>query len=169
MRTAHKRLPLILAILSGLSLLFPPRESLCKLELMAVTGAGSLQSIDGRLSINDLGTVGFAGIDSDGLSKLFISASPGSRTPISLFGAGRLFQSAAINNGSPPLVATVERVSGSPPTFIVRKWATDNSTSFIVGNSGTSDIGILYALAVRYRESPAPRTSPASASVFHSA
>jgi hypothetical protein len=112
-----------------------------KLDLMTATGS-RLSSIDSRVSINDAGTVAFAAFDTDG-SKLFVADSPGAISVIS-FPTGsptRLFSAAAINNASPAVVATVERVSGAPPTFIVRKWAVDKSGSVTVGNSGTSGIG----------------------------
>ena len=98
-------------------------------------------NLDPRLSINSVGTVAFAATDAaDGLSKVFVSEfcktlpCPTSR-PISFSGSGRLFSGASINNATPPVVLSVDRVSGSPPAFFLREWQTATAGSFSILDS----------------------------------
>src|SRR5262249_48128918 len=130
------------AALSGLHVLLIPHESLCqqyKLDLMAATSSAGLQSIDSRVSINDAGTVAFAGFDSDGFSKVFTSQTPGTGQNVigTFYNSNRRFGAAAINNQSPARVASQDLLAGSPPITSLRKWFADGSgADSTVGSSG---------------------------------
>jgi N-acetylmuramoyl-L-alanine amidase len=104
------------------------------IDLLAETGSG-LTSIDANLSINDSGTIAFAGIDAQG-SKGFIVSAAGGATAVTFFGPTRLFSGAAINDASPAQVVYRERVSGSPLITLVRRWSTGAGPATIVGRSG---------------------------------
>jgi hypothetical protein len=126
-------------------------------QLVARTGQGFL-SFDQRVSINDSGWVAFVGQDSsDSLSKVLVNSlgegvwSSGVNSVVSIFGGDRVFEGAAINNQTPPRIASTERVSGALPSFFVRRWTADlsgtpngeilaSSPSLIGGTTGFLDI-----------------------------
>jgi len=97
-------------------------------QLVARTGQG-FTSFDQRVSINDSGWVAFVGQDSsDRFSKLFVNSldvgawGSGLNSVVSIFSGDRLFEGAAINNESPPRIASSDRVSGATPSFFLRRW-----------------------------------------------
>ena len=105
-----------------------------QLELLIDTS--QINSIDPRfVSVNNDGTVAFAGTDGTG-TRTFVISQAGQAVAITFAGSStRLFSGAAINNQNPPKVATRDRVSGSPPVWFIRKWPAPFGPVEVVGRS----------------------------------
>ncbi len=106
------------------------------LELMAVSGAAGLTSIDNYVGINDRGTIAFTGGGPQG-SQGFVTSSPGTYNGITYFGSTRSFLGASIN--SAPLAEAVFRVLITGPLTLIRKWTEDGASSTKVGYSADGD------------------------------
>ena len=102
-------------------------------DLLVSTDNG-FTALEPKCSINAAGTVAFTGTDAEG-NKVFVANAPGDFKAISFFSANRQFLGAAINNAYPAEVASRDRVSGAPPTFLMRKWKEDSSGFAIIGKS----------------------------------
>jgi hypothetical protein len=113
------------------------------LEILVQTGQGSFPpnqqpftAFDSKVSVNTTGSVGFTGTAADGTNSGYVVTAPNVLTQSTFTGgATRVFGGASLNDATPPTVAFQERVSGAPPTFFVRSWATNGSSETIVGKS----------------------------------
>ncbi|MCE9592995.1 MAG: hypothetical protein K8S98_02275 [Planctomycetes bacterium] len=108
-------------------------------RLMAFTGApagtsASVADIDPQLSINDAGRIAFSGADSSSVGLFLIDN--GDVTRVVDFGAGFVINGAALNNAAQPLIASRDRMNGSPPFFFIRAWDSDGLQNFtVIGRS----------------------------------
>lgn len=121
-------------------------------DVMAETGSAGITAIDSACSMNDSGMVAFAGTDSTG-SRVFVSSTPGTVTPIKNAVAGWTYAGASISNkggANGPYVVTrkiepgplywIYRFeAGAPPTqsgtFIAPSTAYDSAQLFVDCNS----------------------------------
>jgi hypothetical protein len=116
-------------------------------EVDLATPAEKFSSVDPNVSINQTGKLAFVANDvADGFSKVFVSpcAPPlCTASVLSFFGSGRQFMGASINNANPPSVLSVDRFSGSPPSFFLRTWSTATPGAFtLVGKTPDPQIGV---------------------------
>ncbi len=115
-----------------------------KFDIVAQSGVGTLVSINQEVSINDTGRVAFIGHDtasSSSFDSIWVGdgfgTAPRSINP-TFSGSSRDFGFPQINNRN--LVAARDRVSGSPPSYLVRTWSSDTNgwTTMAFFNNGNS-------------------------------
>jgi hypothetical protein len=126
----------------GLSLTFLVLTFLCAAQerTLLVTTGGTYSAIGLEVGINSRGAIGFTANDTLG-SAAFAVDPNGTVLRHTFQSATRTFGPAvSINDQIPPQIAVRDRVSGSPPAFLMRRWNANATTTFtIVGNSAGGD------------------------------
>lgn len=111
------------------------------LRILADTATDDLSTIDSTIAINDVGDIGFTGLDDAGLSRAYVAKADATLLPLGFApSATRNYGGAALTAASatPPALLVRERVTGSPIGFVLRKWPTDGVSPDVIVGANTS-------------------------------
>jgi murein DD-endopeptidase MepM/ murein hydrolase activator NlpD len=110
-----------------------------ELNLLITTG-GPFTALGLDVGINAKGVIAFTANDANG-SAAFTVDEAGVVIRQTFQSSNRTFgTSVAINDAIPPEIAVRDRVGGSPPTFLMRRWVANGKNDFsVVGNSASGN------------------------------